>query len=353
MRFHVLSLPHTAINKNYCGCAFTQKVLTLCQMLHMYGQEVICYGNEGSRVDCSEFVQILSKDKVLEPSRALEYSDNKENEALFNSTIISEIKERKQKHDFLLCPWPANKVIADVFKDMIVVESGIGYPGGHFAPFKIFESYAVLHAYYGLPAVAYASKFEWYAHVIPNAYDPADFTLSKDKEDYALFLGARHGGHSKGLNVAIDVCKAVGLKLKIAGPDSGVNIPPEVEHLGLLDVERRRHYLSKAKCLLAPSLFLEPFCGAQVEAYFSGTPVISTDWGAFVEYNLHGETGFRCRTHGEFIDSINSLDEIDSNYCHDYAQAIFSIDAVGQKYINYFESVMRCFTGKGWYELNV
>jgi len=34
MRIHVLGLQHTATTKAYNACAFTQKVYTLCQMLH-------------------------------------------------------------------------------------------------------------------------------------------------------------------------------------------------------------------------------------------------------------------------------------------------------------------------------
>ena len=349
MRFHVLGIPHTATNKDYSGCAFTQKVLNLCKMLVEQGHYVMYYGNELSKVECDEHIIVTHKEDILEPINLLNYDTNGPTYEKFNKNCIEEIGKRKESKDFLMCPWPVHKVIADQHPDLIVVESGIGYSVGHFAPFKIFESYAILHAYYGLKAAERANHFEWYSHVIPNYFDPIDFEYSSVKEDYLLFLGMRHGGEGKGYNIARDAARDAGIKLIVAGPDTPKDLPEHVEYVGLLGVEERKKYLSKAKALIAPSIFLEPFCGAQVEAFLSGTPVISSDWGAFVEYNIQGKTGFRCRTHWEFVNAIKNINEIKPIDCYNWAQQ-FTLEEVAKKYTEYCTSVMKIYTGKGWYE---
>ena len=74
-----------------------------------------------------------------------------------------------------------------------------------------------------------------------------------------------------------------------------------VELVGVVGPAERKRLLSRAKAVICASTFAEPMCGVQVEAMLSGTPVISTDFGAFSEYNLHGVTGWRCRTFEQFI----------------------------------------------------
>jgi glycosyltransferase involved in cell wall biosynthesis len=321
-------------------------------MLKLCDYTVFHYGNELSRVVCDENIAVTNADDIEPPSNFLNYDLRSPVYSKFSANAIDAITKRKKPNDFLLCPWGAgHKTIADKHSDLIVVESGIGYPGGFFAPFKVFESYAMMHAYYGLPAVAVADKFRWYEVVIPNAFDPDDFIFSDVKDDYLLFLGMRHGGVGKGLDLAIHIAHDTGRKLIIAGSDAGRKLPDFVEHVGFVDSNKRAPLLAKARALLAPSVFLEPFCGVQIEAFLSGTPVISTDWGAFAEYNHHGVTGYRCRTHEQFVWAVNSAHEIDPHACRKWAEN-FTIDRVAEMYDEYFNSLMTVRVGRGWYEPN-
>lgn len=351
MRVHVIGIPHTATSKEYTSCAFTQKVLNMCKMLHDEGHYVIHYGNEGSWVCANELVTILSKQEICTPENALYYDTNSDMYIRFNVLVAANILSRLQERDFIFCAWPTHKAIVDLVRGGIVVESGIGYASGHFAPFKVFESYAMMHMYYGLSAVERSGKLEWYSRVIPNFFDVHDFEYSDEKYDYLLFMGMRHGGISKGYEVAVTVAKEVGIPLHVAGPDEPPKDAPSiVKYVGLLDVESRKEQLAHARALIAPSLFAEPFCGAQVEAFLSGTPVISTDWGAFTEYNLHGVTGYRCHTLREFVEAVEHIDQISSLRCRRHGEQ-FTLEAVRRQYTAFMQDIMTCYTGKGWYSM--
>lgn len=362
MRFHVLGLPHTVSSKEYVACAYTQKVVKFAKMMTDRGHEVIHYGHEDSDLQCTEHVSVMTND-IFEKvyghhdwkTKFFTYDIEDECYQTFYKNAIQEIGKRKQKNDFILPFWGfGHKPICDAHQDLICVEPGIGYAGGHFARFKIFESYAIYHAYYGLDSVG-TCKQDWYDVVIPNYFDPDEFTYKKEKENYFLFLGRVYEG--KGVNIAIQATERSGDKLIIAGQNSLLDmgykeIPPHVEVVGYADVEKRRQLMANAKGAFVASLYNEPFGGVQVECMFSGTPTITTDWGAFTENNLHGITGYRCRTMEQFVWAAKNIGRIDPQNCREWALNNFSMERVASMYEEYFQSVLNVFNGNGWYESN-
>jgi glycosyltransferase involved in cell wall biosynthesis len=355
MRFHILGLPHTVSSKEYNACAYTQKVVKFGKMMTARGHEVIHYGHKDSDLICTEHVTVLTnKDFEIAyggydwRKNYFTYDTGDHAYQTFYQNAIREVGLRKRPNDFILPFWGhGHRPVCDAHPDLITVEPGIGYAGGHWARWKIFESYAIYHAYYGLDAVA-TCKQDWYDAVIPNYFDPDDFDFKSAKQDYFLFLGRVYSG--KGIDVAIQVTEATGNKLVIAGQNpEGRTFPAHVNFVGYADVETRRQLMSNARGAFVASQYLEPFGGVQMELLFSGTPTITTDWGSFAENNLHGVTGYRCRTFDQFIWATKNIDQIDPRACREWANN-FTLDRVAPMYEEYFQSVLDVHAGKGWYQ---
>lgn len=126
----------------------------------------------------------------------------------------------------------------------------------------------------------------------------------KENQDYIAYLGRII--KPKGVHLAIQACKQAGIKLKIAGKHYSDEsndkywsevIEPEidsenVEFVGFLSKnEQLQEFLSKAKALIIPSIFEEPFGMVMIEALACGTPLIGLDSGAIPEVILNNQNG--------------------------------------------------------------
>lgn len=351
-RFHVLGIAHLPTNRDSWCCGFTQKTINLCKLLKGLGHHVTFYGGEGSSVECDDFVEVVSDadrrkcygeyDWSKEPYRC-DGADAVYR--TFNDNAIAGIAKRKHPHDFLLCTfgcWQAP--VANAHSDLMVVESGVGYLG-IFSRFRVFESYAWMNYLYGKTNV---QNGNWYDAVIPNFFDLGEYPFASTKKDYALYFGRIT--KRKGVDVAIQVTAKMGIPLVMAGqmgsdkPDISAK---HVDYRGAVSKEERAKLMGEARMMFVPTYYIEPFGGVVVEANLCGTPVITSDWGAFPEIVMQNVTGFRCRTFDEFCNAAKNASSINPTNCRKWGET-FSIPNVARRYDDYFKR-LSCVWNEGWY----
>ena len=355
-RFHSLGLPHTVSSPEYNACAYTQKIVKFSRMMFPRGHEIIHYGHVDSNLPCNEHVTVTD-DEVLKKSygdhdwhrhQFIHNTADYANVTFVNRTI-PEIIKRVKPNDFVLCWWgTGHQQIAEEAQKLggIPVEPGIGYGASScFSNWRAYESHSIRNVVEGeiLPQ-------RWYSWVIPNYFDKQEFDYSEDKEDYFLYLGRI--AECKGVNVAVDATRHAGVKLKLAGQGSLLDlgyteIPSHCEELGYASIEYRKKLMSKAKGLIIASQYLEPFGGVQVESLLSGTPVIAPHYGAFAEVLEHNKTGFLCHTLREYVEAIKSSSNINPQDCRN-AGMKYTLENVAPQFESWFSAIQETYTGNGW-----
>ncbi len=313
-------------------------------MMSSLDHDVILYAAAENEADCAELVACA--DYPVELPSIPPFDANSALFTEFNNKAIGAMRERIEPGDLIcIIGGLAQKPIADAFQENVTIEYGVGY-GGVFSNFRVFESYAWMHTVYGAQTGGdpHQADGRFYDAVIPNSYDVADFPFCGDRQfDYLAYVGRMVD--RKGIHVAKQIADRAGLPLHAAGIGEA---PEGVHHYGVIGPERRAELMGGARALLCPTLYVEPFGGAAVEAQLCGTPVISTDWGAFTETIEHGVTGYRCRTLGEMVAAVEEVDGLIPEKIRDRAIKRYSTERVRWQYQDYLDQIAT-LREDGWF----
>jgi glycosyltransferase involved in cell wall biosynthesis len=394
-RFFMPSLVHLPQSKEYLSCAFTQKNRKLAKMLTSLGHEVFFYGAEGSDAeeycdsDNLHFIQTHTLKDICDSwgdgDNRFEIGYDWHNTDFrhdFNITktpatmkfyrkCIEHINKTKKSNDFFLNTMGYYiKAIEDQVGLFLSCESGIGYRGSYGPHYRAFESSYIQYFSYGSANPGEDINGNYYDRVIPNYFDPDDFTYSDKKGDYYLYIGRMI--RRKGILTAALACEAIGEKLLIAGQGASVrknghlipNGDPEFdlapstwEYIGYQGIEQRKELIAKAIAVFVPTEYLEIFGGVHIEAMLSGTPPITTNFGVFpgtIPDSENGRIGFRCDTLADFAEAGLKAKNVDHAYIRKYGER-FLMDNVKYDYQKWFEDLYRVYLSavhpgveKGW-----
>lgn len=176
------------------------------------------------------------------------------------------------------------------------------------------------------------------------------FRYSDGNGDYLAFFSRI--SREKRPDLAVEVAKKAGIKLKVAGkvdPADRTYFEEEIEPLfdhpliefvGELGTTDRLDFLGAAKALLFPIDWPEPFGLVVIEALACGTPVITRRCGSMPEIVRNGRVGYIVDTVDEMVDALRRIDRIDRKTCFAYAQERFSAETMARRYEAVYEAII-------------
>ncbi len=191
-----------------------------------------------------------------------------------------------------------------------------------------------------------APALNW-AGTVHNGIDVDSYPYRADKDDHVLWVGRFHP--DKGAHLAIDAARAAGRRIVLAGKlnerdeheyfDKAVRprLGRDAEYVGEADASLKRELFARARCLVFPIQWDEPFGMVMVEAMATGTPVVATRRGSVPEIVDDGRTGWVVDEIAELPAAIERAGELDPADCRASARARFDLPVMGRGY----ESVYR------------
>ncbi|MCV7102286.1 glycosyltransferase family 4 protein [Mycobacterium palustre] len=223
----------------------------------------------------------------------------------------------------------------------------------------LYPYYRELSTDVGLVAISdrqreLAPDLNWIGRV-HNALRVEEWPFQAEKDDYALFLG-RFAPY-KGAHLALEAAHEAGLPLVLAGKCSE---PPEREYFedcvrplltdndhvfGEADAVSKRRLLARARCLLFPIRWEEPFGIVMIEAMVCGTPVVALRGGAVAEVVVDGVTGLVCDRAEELPAAIRRAQTLDPHACRRHVATNFGVAQFGSAYEKIYRDVLHQASG--------
>lgn len=228
---------------------------------------------------------------------------------------------------------------------------------------------AISHAQYRTAPHALRSLM---AGVVHNGVHVDSFPFELRKEPW--FATLARIAPCKGHDVAARVCTRIGAPLRIAGGMAGCSSvaelqaaaigdvpgvpncrgdlahyrdcimpllkPGEIEHVGELAGPAKIDLLARARALLLPISWEEPFGLVAIEALACGTPVVAMSRGALPEIVEHGRTGFLADSEDEFAQYALRVGEIDPAECRASVERRFSTHSMALGYLQIYQRML-------------
>lgn len=214
---------------------------------------------------------------------------------------------------------------------------------------KIYRKYMNTH----YVSISYADRkndpdMSWTANVY-HGIPVEDYEFNNMPHDYFCFLGRICA--DKGVHLAIEVAKKLGIKLKLAGlialenndffeKEVKPNLSSQIEYLGEISNKEKKTLLQHARGLLHLNTYPEGFGIPLIEAMACGTPVIGMNKGSIPEVIEDKKTGFVVSNTDEAEAAVRKIDEISRKACRTRVKEFFSVDRMVSDYERVYKEII-------------
>ncbi len=194
-----------------------------------------------------------------------------------------------------------------------------------------------------------------YVHTVYNGIDTQVYSFYEQPSQPAYLAFVGRLSPEKGPIGAIEIARATGMPLKMAGKIDAVDrdyyhekLEPlidgeQIQYLGEVSHEEKIKLLGGATVTLFPINWREPFGLVMIESMATGTPVVGMAMGSVPEVIAHGKTGFACHSTEKMIEAIPEAMKLDRKTCRNYVLSHFSVESMVDEYERAYQMVLGAY----------
>jgi glycosyltransferase involved in cell wall biosynthesis len=189
-----------------------------------------------------------------------------------------------------------------------------------------------------------------WAATVYHGLPTEQYPVGEGDGDYVVFLGRM--SPEKRPDAAIRAARRAGVRLVMAAKVDAVDRPyfeqevvpllcqgDDVWYIGEVDDQVKVELLGRARALLFPAFWPEPFGLAMIESMACGTPVIARRCGSIPEVVTDGHTGFVCDDDDALVEALGQLHGIDRLACRHEVEVRFSAERMAADYELVYEEL--------------
>jgi glycosyltransferase involved in cell wall biosynthesis len=172
------------------------------------------------------------------------------------------------------------------------------------------------------------------------------YPFNPEPEDYLAFVGRI--APEKRVDRAIEIARAVNMKLRIAAKVDAADQAyfdavikpmldrPNIEFIGEINDLQKRDFLGKARAMLFPIDWPEPFGLVMIVSFSCGTPVVAFKCGSVPEVMVDGVTGYVVQSLDEAIEATRNAIHLDRQACRKIFEERYTARRMAAEYLRLY-----------------